>query len=58
MNEEEIFQIAVDMPAAERGTRAARGATLFERYECTSCHGGARGELLGAFSYLLWRGER
>ena len=26
--------------------------------QCVACHGGERGDLLGAFSYRLGRGER
>ncbi len=46
------YLIAADVPGALRMLGAIRSVK-----QCVDCHGGERGDLLGAFSYTLRRGE-
>jgi hypothetical protein len=46
------YLLVADAPEGVRMLGAIRSVN-----PCTSCHGGERGDLLGAFSYTLRRGE-
>jgi hypothetical protein len=47
------YLLVADTPEGVRMLGAIRSVK-----QCVSCHGGERGDLLGAFSYTLRRGER
>jgi hypothetical protein len=47
-----------DLVLAAAGGRARMLGALRSAGQCVRCHGGGRGDLLGAFSYMLRRVER
>jgi hypothetical protein len=47
-----------DLVAGEAAGRVRMLGAIRNATQCVRCHGGARGDLLGAFSYSLWRVER
>jgi hypothetical protein len=46
-----------DLVVAQEGQRLRMLGAIRSVRQCVACHGGARGDLLGAFSYFLGAAE-